>query len=87
MVRAKFECTRNEGSNIALNAVHSGSDENKEFFQHTPNGQISLQVVNEPAASQFVVGKQYYVDFTRAPALEVAPEESAGIPTGPGASV
>jgi hypothetical protein len=66
MVRAKFECTKNDGGNISLQAVHSGSDENKQFFQHTPNGQITMSVVNPPAAQQFVVGKQYYADFSEA---------------------
>jgi hypothetical protein len=72
MVRAKFECTRNEAGNIALNAVHSGSKENLEFFRHTPNGQLILSVVNESAARQFIVGKQYYVDFTEASGPEIS---------------
>lgn len=72
-VRAKFTCTSKSGgaedgaaTGISLQPVYTGSKENESFFQATPGGSISLSVVNGEAAKQFVVGKQYYVDFTPA---------------------
>lgn len=71
MVRAKFVCESKQdvpgsGAQITLRPVYSGSEENKEFFKYTPAGQVQLSVVNEKAADQFEIGKEYYVDFTPA---------------------
>ena len=76
MVRAKFTCTaiedngakspEDKGSTITLLPVTGGSKENDEFYKWTPGGQVLLSTVNESAAAQFEVGKQYYVDFTPA---------------------
>lgn len=69
-VRAKFKVQANheEGdtATITLLPVYSGSEENKEFFRYTPGGLITLNVVNQAAAVQFKVGKEFYVDFTPA---------------------
>jgi hypothetical protein len=71
-VRAKFTCTRNEptgtdnSAQLAFEPVYDGSEENREFFKWTPGGQIKLGVVNQAAAAMFVVGQEYYVDFTPA---------------------
>lgn len=69
-VRAKFKVTRTSkseyGEEVELSAVTTGSDENKSFFKFTPNGQIRMSVLNAEASSQFEVGKEFYVDFTRA---------------------
>ena len=54
------------GATISLNTVYSGSPENEAFFKMTPGGTIMLATVNPKAAEQFVVGKEYYVDFTLA---------------------
>lgn len=51
---------------ISLNAVTSGSDENKEFYANTPSGYITLQTVNLKAAEEFMQGKEYYIEFTPA---------------------
>lgn len=68
-VRAKFTCVNkepaSEGSNITLEAVTGGSEENDSFFQYTPSGQIQIGIVNEETAGQFEVGQDYYVDFTQ----------------------
>lgn len=75
-VRAKFVCTSVHGTHLKsvnLNAVTGGSAENKEFFAASPGGSISLAVLNEAASAQFEVGKEFYVDFTPAPAPEAAP--------------
>ena len=43
---------------------YEGSDENKQFFASTPNGQIRLTMTNPKAYEAFQQGKEYYVDFT-----------------------
>jgi hypothetical protein len=72
MVRAKFvvtEIARNkygqeEQQSIRMQAVTSGSEENKKFFRWTPSGKIELNTVNPEAGNQFELGKEYYIDFT-----------------------
>lgn len=49
-----------------LTVVSSGSEENKAFFASTPTGILELNILNDAAADQFVLGKEYYVDFTPA---------------------
>jgi hypothetical protein len=71
-VRAKFKVTNvgpsqsNDGHRIDLWAVYGGSPENEVFFKYTPSGQISLQIVTDETAKFFEVGKEFYVDFTKA---------------------
>lgn len=70
-VRAKFKCDAvedgQEGTkNIRLSAVVNGSPENQQFFRWTPSGQLSIGCVNPAANAQFEVGKEYYVDISRA---------------------
>lgn len=65
-VRAKFKCIENDGENVSLEVVTSGSGENDSFFKWTPYGQLKMGTVNENAAKQFEVGKEYYLDFTPA---------------------
>lgn len=68
-VRAKFKCMNkyenphSEGQIIILEPVISGSPENESFYKYTPWGEIKLGTINEKAAEQFEVGKEYYVDF------------------------
>jgi hypothetical protein len=74
-VRAKFKVVSKEPSGgpgaegcetVKLEPVTSGSAENESFYKWTPGGSISLSTVNVAAAQQFVVGQEYYVDFTPA---------------------
>ena len=80
MVRAKFvvESYETRKSNtrdpeseelrsVKLIAVTDGSEENKRFFRWTPNGTISIGILNPEAWKQLELGKSYYVDFTEAP--------------------
>lgn len=72
-VRAKFKVQSltdaGDGmKSIVLQPVIGDNPENKEFFKWTPSGQISLGVLNPSAAEQFEIGKEFYVDFTPAPA-------------------
>ena len=80
MTRAKFKCVSKEevqnnsydyradevtdrpAAKIVLMAVVGSEGENKE----TPNGNITLDIVNLDAAEMFEPGKEYYVDFTAA---------------------
>jgi hypothetical protein len=67
MVRAKFECTEKDSAgNVGFMTVYTGSTENEKFFRATPFGTIIMGILNEDAAKEFEVGKQYYVDFTEA---------------------
>jgi hypothetical protein len=70
-VRAKFrvhQAKRNDwGTEVVMHPVYSGSEENKKFWDATPNGQIQMTIKNEVAAEQFQADKEYYVDFTAAP--------------------
>lgn len=72
MVRAKFVCAYKSNPNekgeghITFNPVYSGSEENQKFFAATPGGQIMMYTVNPSAYQAFEIGKEYYVDFTKA---------------------
>lgn len=73
MVRAKMRCESIEPANpfqgdysIRLSPVVSGSPENEQFYKWTPGGSVHLFTINEAAAKQFEVGKEFYVDFTPA---------------------
>lgn len=47
--------------------VTGGAGDNADYSKYTPNGAISLTISDETKASTyFVVGKEYYVDFTPA---------------------
>lgn len=69
-VRAKFvvvektsPTTDVDACEIKLQAVVGDCEENKSFFKYTPFGRIDLGVLNPAAANQFVVGREFYVDF------------------------
>ena len=68
--RCKFHCfevSKVEGSRphihekAKLSPVYSGSPENESFFASTPCGSIEVGTVAEGV---FVIGKDYFVDFT-----------------------
>jgi len=83
MVRAKFrvvEISRLDGrgyvgnpaevQSIHLSPVYTGAkpdDENSKFYAATPSGRIELTVVHKDVGDSFEMGKEYYVDFTKAP--------------------
>ena len=82
MTLAKFWCSKVSktkmgqqgeiGVEVELSAVYDGSKENKQYFRYTPNGHITLGILNPSAAAIFEPGKEYYVDFT--PALSENPD-------------
>ena len=74
MVRAKFEVhsvtppreNGDDGSEVVLFPVSTGSEENKDFWKYTPAGSIQMTIDNPEAVKQFEPGQEFYVDFTPA---------------------
>jgi hypothetical protein len=66
VVRAKFTCLNKTENTVHFQVVHSGSEENEQFWKYTPAGEIHMHIDNEQARDRFEEGKQYYVDFTPA---------------------
>jgi len=65
-VRAKFQVSAINGSQVQLNAVKDdGIPENERFAKATPAGQVFLTIDNPPAMDYFKgrQGKFCYVDF------------------------
>lgn len=80
-VRAKFRVHSIERSQygdkelrtIKMSPVYGGggeSDENRKFWEASPNGSLELGCVNLEAAERFELGQEFYLDFTPAPAAE-----------------
>jgi hypothetical protein len=58
-----------EVQTVVLSPVYGNGDpnhENSKFWAYTPSGQVRLGTVNGDAASYFELGKEYYLDFTKA---------------------
>lgn len=56
---------------IVMVPVSSNGDpnhENTRFWQASPSGELRLGTINPEAWSQFELGAEYYVDFTKADA-------------------
>lgn len=66
-VVAKMKCTENSpsggGRKVVLYPVVGGSTENEQFYKYTPSGECRLEILNESAASEFEVGKEYLITF------------------------
>jgi hypothetical protein len=75
-VKAKFICNTISKSKfskqdcgsakVILTPVTSGTDENEEFWQHTPSGYLEMTIKNEVAEKYFEVGEEYYLTFEKA---------------------
>jgi len=73
MVRAKFlvesitTYALGYGATIKMRPVYSDdpAHENKKFWDATPSGSIEM-FIKSTAAQDFIVGQEYYVDFTHA---------------------
>lgn len=59
-MRAKFIVTHTD---ITLEAVIDGSEENKKFFEATPYALLDMSVVSPDIIAQFKEGMEVYVDF------------------------
>ncbi|MEH2337596.1 hypothetical protein [Nostoc sp.] len=72
MIRAKFTCQQNilnhetQTATVIFTPVTTNppSEENLAFWKATPAGEITLQITNPAASSLFLMGTDYYVDFT-----------------------
>lgn len=71
-VKAKFnvsELTRygnGGGGKVVMNAVIANTEENKQFWENTPSGTITLHVDNEKAFEQFEGMGEFYVEISKA---------------------
>jgi hypothetical protein len=71
-VRAKFKVdsitrSQNPGVSVKLYPVCAdGIPENERYHKYTPSGSLEMYIDNPPAAEFFEIGKQFYVDFTKA---------------------
>lgn len=68
-LRAKFTCNHIYGDGtVKLSAVYGTDDkdneENNQFSEATPCGELDMVVSNPSAKDFFEVGKNYYLDFT-----------------------
>lgn len=58
-----------EMQTITLSPVYGNGDpnhENTKFWAASPSGEIKLGTVNQAAWEQFILDREYYVDFTPA---------------------
>lgn len=44
----------------------TGNDENNTFAKWTPSADLKMYISNPALHNQFVIGQQFYVDFTQA---------------------
>lgn len=70
-VKAKFRCNSvtdyGQQKRAELNAVVSGSEENKSFAKYTPAGSLSLTIDEGTEANSFFEpGKHYYISIAEA---------------------
>lgn len=75
-VRAKFKVLSvkktvlHDGSHgateVEMQPVYTGSPENQEWSEYTPNGSVKLTITKGDARNAFRPGEEFYVDFTKA---------------------
>jgi hypothetical protein len=73
-VRGKFKCRskaevywNKDARVIVFDAVcNDGTPENQRFHRYTPAGTVDITVDNPSAAEFFVLGQEYYLDFSKA---------------------
>lgn len=67
--RCKFITTQKtenvNGFEIVTGPVYDGSPENKEFYKHTPAGELRFSTVNKSCAREFKPGQEFYLDITQ----------------------
>lgn len=51
---------------VTLRPVTGNSAENDTFWKYTPSGELKMTITNKSARDFFVVGQEYYLEFTRA---------------------
>lgn len=63
--RENMHGTDTTGISITLVPVQK-AQQNQAIFHGTPNGKLQLQILNQEAAKEVEVGKDYFVDLTPA---------------------
>lgn len=55
---------------VAKNEAYpeDGSDENNSFARWTPSAELKMTITNPALVGKFVIGQEFYVDFTPVPA-------------------
>jgi len=71
-VKAKFHCVSVSANEIykkaTLDTVIGTEDDNKDFTDQAPRGNLIIHIMNDrPAANFFTPGKDYYLEFEQAP--------------------
>lgn len=51
---------------LSFSPVSGTSEENKRFFASTPSGEFKVGIIPDAVASQFELGKSYYIDLSPA---------------------
>jgi hypothetical protein len=54
---------------VRMSPVYANNDpnhENSKFWDASPSGGLTLGTINPAAWEQFELGKEYYLDFTKA---------------------
>ena len=69
-VKAKFKCDSitsfEHCKKVDLSAVYSNVGENADFTKYTPSGNLSINIDNTSAASDyFNPGEEYYITFDK----------------------
>jgi hypothetical protein len=67
--RGYWETGPAEMQTVVMSPVYGNGDpahENTKFWAASPSGQLLLGCVNEEASKYFELGKEYYIDFTKA---------------------
>lgn len=62
--------TLKEGDTFKFHVVSGGADatqEDKDFFMSTPNGNLEFSSVNPATSAALQLGKKYYITITEAP--------------------
>lgn len=66
--RCKMQCNYTkqleDGQEVNLTPVTTGSEENDKFYKYTPGGELNLSTINRDII--FEPGKEYYVDISLA---------------------
>lgn len=67
-MRAKFECNsvQRYGDNVMIwaHAVYGGGEDNKQWSEATPSGQLAMTISNPTAQNILKQGDVFYLDFT-----------------------
>ncbi len=68
-MRCRFKCRNKTDFDDGLSNVHLEpvrSEENKQFFQNEPYGNLDAIGLTPEASKLFAVGKEYFLDITPA---------------------